>query len=152
MAIYLENTAFGMGAISLTSITTTAKVYAGQAEGAQTKDTTATAIDMSKWSGNYKDRSVVRLTCVKDVVGPAYLVVTFYYLPSASTATGKETCYDTHKIPLKVINGAKFTPLEFSLPSVGGEDCRYVRMEIAGDGTTAVSSGAVLATVEQTRL
>lgn len=148
MAIYLENTAFGCGAIALTSVTASAKVYAGQKEGAQTDAKTASAIDMSLWSGNYKDRSVVRMTCVKDIVGPTYLMVTFHYLSSDSATTA--TCYDTHKIPLKVINGAKTTPLEFSLPSVGGESCRYVRMEIAGDA--AVTAGAVLATVEQTRL
>ena len=150
MAIYLENTAFGCGAISLTSITASAKVYAGQAEGVSTTAASAKAIDMSSWSGNYKDRSAVRLTVVKEIAGPTYLTVTFYYLPAENSATDKATCYDTHKIPLAVINGAKFTPLEFSLPSVGGENCRYVRMEVAGDA--AVTAGAVLATVEQTRL
>lgn len=150
MAIYLENTAFGCGAISLTSVTASAKVYAGQAEGAQTAAATAKAIDMSKWSGNYKDRSVVRLTTVKEIAGPTYIMVTFYYLPADNSATDKATVYDTHKIPLKVINGAKFTPLEFSLPSVGGDNCRYVRMEVGADA--AITAGVVLATVEQSRL
>lgn len=150
MAIYLDNAAFGCGAIDLTGISAAAgKVYAGQASGAKTTDTEALAIDMSQWSGNYKDRSVARLTTVTEIAGPAYVTVTFYYLKTSGAAYSDAVCYDTHKIPLAIINGAKFTPLEFSLPSVGGAH-HFVRMEISGDAK--VTAGAVLATVEQTRL
>jgi hypothetical protein len=150
MAIYLDNASFGCGAFDLTGISAASgKVYAGQAAGAKTKDTDALAIDMSQWSGNYKDRSAVRLTTVTDIVGPTYVTVTFYYMKTSGGASSGAVCFDTHKIPLAIINGAKFTPLEFSLPSVGGAH-HFVRMEVSADA--AITAGAVLATIEATRL
>ena len=152
MALYLENTAFGCGAFELTGITAAAGlVYAGQAEGAQAKEATAKAIDLSKWSGNYKDRSWIRINTVKQIVGPTkYVDIYVYYCKTDATTTANVTCYDMHRIPISVINGAKTTPIEISLPSVGGTDCEFVRLGVSADA--AVTAGAIRATIEATRL
>lgn len=151
MGLYLENTAFGCGAFDLTKITAASGfVYAGQASGAQTTDTAATAIDMSKWSGNYKDRSWIRINTVKQIVGPAYVDIYVYYFSTSGAATKNATCYDMHRIPVTTLNGAKTTPLEISLPSIGGTDCEFVRLGVSAPA--AVTAGAIRATIEATRL
>ncbi len=155
--IYLDNGTFGMGAFDCTSLahgTSDTPIYAGSKAGADTTAATAKALDLSLLAGNYKGRYTARLQLVKDfkVTGSmTYLDVNYYYFAADNAAQSAAKRWAKFRILKSDLDGAKHTPLEFSLPAVTGADSRYVRLELSSDATT-VAQGAVLATIEPTRM
>lgn len=156
--IYLDNAAFGQGAFDCTSLahstSSDTPIYAGSVAGANTTAVTAKALDLSLLTGNYKCRYTVRVQLVKDfkVTGTmTYLDVNLYYFAADNAAQTAAKRWSKNRLLLSDLEGAKQTPLEFTLPAVTGSDSRYVRLELSSDATT-VTQGAVLVTVEPTRM
>ncbi len=156
--VYLDNAAFGMGAFDCTSLahetSSDTPIYAGSKAGADTTATTAKALDLSLLAGNYKGRYTARLQLVKDfkVTGSmTYLDVNYYYFAADNAAQTAAKRWAKFRILKSDLDGAKHTPLEFSLPAVTGAESRYVRLELSSDAKT-VTQGAILATIEPTRM
>lgn len=154
--LYLENAAFGGGAISCKALahsnSADTLVYAGQAKGGKTTATDAKAVDMSQFSGNYKGKYTIRLNLVEDfaVTGTmTYLDVNFYYFTTESAEQSAAKTFSKFRIPLTELKNAKITPIEFALPSYGSTNYRYVRLELGTDATT-VTAGTIVVAVEPT--
>ncbi len=158
MPAYLQNTAFGTKAFACTSLAyssnTATPIYVGQAEGATTTAKDALAIDLSRWTGNYKGRYTVRLQTIEDfdVTGTmTYLDFTLHFLPAEDSLQTASKNYITSRIAAAKLKKAKTTPLEFTLPSIADDTEKFVRLELATDATT-VKKGALLVTIEPSEM
>ena len=158
MPAYLQNTAFGTKAFECKDLKNSGSaatpIYVGQAVGAQTTAKNALAIDLSKWTGNYKGRYTVRLNVIEDfaVTGTmTYLDFTLHFLPAEDSLQTASKNYITSRIAAEKLLKAKTTPLEFTLPSIADEAEKYVRLELSTDATT-VTAGALLVTIEPSEM
>lgn len=156
MPAYLQNATFGTKAFSCTDLAyssnTATPIFVGQADGATKTAANALAIDLSKWTGNYKGRYTVRLQVIEDFVvndTMTYLDFTLHFLPAENSLQTASKNYITARIAAAKLQKAKITPLEFTLPSVADETEKYVRLELATDATS-VTKGALLVTIEPT--
>ncbi len=152
---YLSNYTFGTKALELTALTTSAPIYAGQynKNGVNYSETakTATAVDMSEFKGNLKNRYTIRLELVKKLVGTGltYIDVTFYYLETEDADEGKEVTKVFVRVPVTSLNDATNTPIEIGIPSF---KCgRFIRMGLETDAT-AITAGAIVCAVEPSGL
>ena len=149
MPLYLENQAFGGKAVGLNGLTNAAPLYIGSALGTKTSDTSAKAIDM-KCARKYKDRFFFRILDVETVsgIGMNYVEFTFYSLESQDGAKSTAKSFVKYRVTKDMLDDAKRSPIEVSVPSTFG---RYVRLEVNTDATAAVS-GSILVTIEETPL
>ena len=149
MPLYLENQAFGGKAVSLSGLTSSAPLYIGSASGTKTSDVQAKAIDM-KCARKYKDRFFFRILEVEAVTGTGlgYVEFTFYSLATENGAKATANSFVKYRVTKEMLDGAKRSPIEVSVPSTFG---RYVRLEVNTDATAAVA-GSILVTIEETPL
>ena len=149
MPLYLENQAFGAMAFDLTGLKNDTPLYVGSEAGAKTTDTAAKAIDTS-CARKYKDRFFFRILEVESVTGTGlgYVEFTFYSLATENGAKATANSFVKYRVTKEMLDGAKRSPIEVSVPSTFG---RYVRLEVNTDATAAVA-GSILVTIEETPL
>lgn len=149
MPLYLENQAFGAMAFDLTGLKNDTPLYVGSESGAKTTDTAAKAIDTS-CARKYKDRFFFRILEVESVTGTGlgYVEFTFYSLATENGAKATANSFVKYRVTKEMLDGAKRSPIEVSVPSTFG---RYVRLEVNTDATAAVA-GSILVTIEETPL
>ena len=143
--LYNENMVFGVGAIDIKTVTGTVSVFAGQETGAKTSASASKAIDIGKATGVYKDQYYARINVVEPLAGNVNVTFTFHFINSETSTTDLSSV--TLTVPASVVNEAKRTPLEVSLPSVAG---RFCRLEVGADGAVG-ATGAVIVAIEPTR-
>ena len=149
MPLYLENQAFGAMAFDLTGLKNDTPLYVGSEAGAKTTDTAAKAIDTSH-ARKYKDRFFFRILEVESVTGTGlgYVEFTFYSLATENGAKATANSFVKYRVTKEMLDEAKRSPIEVSVPSTFG---RYVRLEVNTDATAAVA-GSILVTIEETPL
>lgn len=149
MPLYLENQAFGAMAFDLTGLKADTPLYVGSEAGAKTTDTAAKAIDTS-CARKYKDRFFFRILEVESVTGTGlgYVEFTFYSLATENGAKTTANSFVKYRVTKEMLDEAKRSPIEVSVPSTFG---RYVRLEVNTDATAAVA-GSILVTIEETPL